>query len=244
MTVAADPPIRPTYRMGFLWAICLTAAMGGLLFGYDYVVIGGAKPFYEPYFGINDSPFWQGFSMSSALLGCLVGAAISGPTSDRFGRRGPLIASALVFLVSAIGTAMAGTLLLFNLFRALCGVGIGLASNLSPMYIAEMAPAETRGRFVAINQLTIVIGILAAQVVNWLISLGVPENATPALIAGSWYGQQAWRWMFASGSVPALAFLLMMFAVPESPRWLVKAGREEPALRTLTRVGGPAYGRG
>ena len=168
----------PYFRMGFLWAICLVAAMGGLLFGYDWVVIGGAKPFYELYFDIADRPFMQGLAMSAALFGCLIGAATSGMLTDRYGRKWLLVLSAFLFTASSIGTALAPAFITFNIARLVGGVGIGLASNLSPMYIAEISPAQMRGRFVSINQLTIVIGILAAQIVNWLIARDVPAEAT------------------------------------------------------------------
>ncbi len=231
------------YRMGFLWMICLVAAMGGLLFGYDWVVIGGAKPFYEPYFGISDSPFSQGLAMSGALFGCLVGAAASGMLTDRYGRKWLLILAAFLFTASAIGTALAPEFISFNVARLVGGVGIGLASNLSPMYIAEISPAHLRGRFVSINQLTVVIGILAAQIVNWLIARGVPADATLAMLQESWYGQVGWRWMFGAETFPATAFFLLMFIVPESPRWLAKAGRFAEAESTLRRVGGEDHAR-
>ena len=118
------------------------------------------------------------------------------------------------------------------------GVAIGLASNLSPMYIAEVAPARTRGRLVSINQLTIVIGILAAQLVNWLLVIDLPKGATTEFILNSWYGQQGWRWMFGLTAVPALLFFAGMFLVPESPRWLAKNGKPERARALLRRIGG------
>jgi sugar porter (SP) family MFS transporter len=231
------------FRMGFLWTICLVAAMGGLLFGYDWVVIGGAKPFYELYFGITDSPFSQGLAMSGALFGCLAGAAASGALTDRYGRKWLLVGSAFLFTTSAIGTALAPEFITFNLARLVGGVGIGLASNLSPMYIAEVSPAAVRGRFVSINQLTVVIGILAAQVVNWWIARDVPAEASSAELLASWYGQTGWRWMFGAGTVPALAFFALMFLVPESPRWLAKAGRFDEAEAILRRLGGDDYAR-
>ena len=229
------------YNMLFLWLICFVAAMGGLLFGYDWVVIGGAKPFYEPFFNISDSPFLQGLAMSSALVGCLFGALISGILSDRFGRKRLLILAGFMFTFSAIGTALAGDFMWFNIFRWIGGVGIGLASNLSPMYIAEISPAHMRGRFVSINQLTIVIGILAAQIINWQIAKPVPGDATLEFISQSWNGQQGWRWMFGAETVPAAMFFFLMFFVPESPRWLVKYGRDKEALNTLTRVGSQVH---
>ena len=231
-----------SYNMAFIWLVCLVAAMGGLLFGYDWVVIGGAKPFYEPYFGITDAtPFLRGLAQSSALFGCLVGAVLSGIISDKSGRKRLLILSGLLFTVSAIGTALAGNFVLFNTFRIIGGIGIGLASNLSPMYIAEISPASMRGRFVSINQLTIVIGILAAQIVNWLIAHPVPENASAEFILASWNGQAGWRWMFGAETVPAFLFFLLMFFVPESPRWLVKYGRDKQAAAILGRLGGTGY---
>ncbi len=244
MSVASSD--QTSYRMGYVWRICLVAAMGGLLFGYDWVVIGGAKPFYEPALGISFMPsgvreFWQGFSMSSALLGCLVGAVVSGALTDRFGRRRMLIAAGLLFTVSAVGTALAHSLVDFNVYRWLGGIAIGLASNLSPMYIAEVSPADRRGELVSINQLTIVIGILAAQLVNWLIARPVPDGAGPELIRQSWNGLYGWRWMFGAETVPALAFFLLMFFVPESPRWLVKYGRDDLARQILEKIGGREY---
>ncbi len=297
-----------SYNLRYVWSICLVAALGGLLFGYDWVVIGGAKPFYESHFRLTD-PGWQGWVMSSALVGCLIGSLISGGLSDRFGRRRLLILAGLLFTASAVGTGLSGNLTAFVLWRIVGGVGIGLASNLSPMYIAEVSPAEIRGRFVSINQLTIVVGILAAQITNWLIAAPVPgadqirllldepsaaevfqdpdelarqkadalriadprameavgaafphvaltrpqtaaekeakSEEDAALVATylrpTWNGRYGWRWMFAAETIPAMAFFLFMLIVPESPRWLVKNGREERARAILARVGGPAY---
>jgi SP family arabinose:H+ symporter-like MFS transporter len=232
-----------TYNHGFLWLICLIAAMGGLLFGYDWVVIGGARPFYEAHFGISTAPSLQGLCTSSALLGCLVGAALAGAVSDRFGRRGPLIVAGILFTATGVGTAFAWDLWSFNIARWIGGVGIGLASNLSPMYIAEVSPSETRGRFVSINQLTIVIGILAAMIVNLLIARPVPRGADEMYLSASWNGRVGWRWMFGAEGVPAFLFLALMHFVPESPRWLVKFGRSDQAGQILQRIGGAAYAR-
>ena len=148
----------------------MVSAMGGLLFGYDWVVIGGAKPFYEKFFEIADMPSAQGWAMSCALIGCLIGAITSGIFSDRFGRKKLLIFSAVLFTLSAVGTGAANEFIPFIIYRILGGIGIGLASNLSPMYIAEVSPANMRGKFVSLNQLTIVIGILLAQIANWQIA--------------------------------------------------------------------------
>ena len=231
---------RPAYNMRYIWLVTLVSAMGGLLFGYDWVVIGGAKPFYEKFFNLT-APSQIGWAMSSALVGCLVGALVSGGLSDRFGRKKLLILAGLFFTVSAVWTALAADFTVFVVFRLVGGIGIGLASNLSPMYIAEISPAATRGKFVSVNQLTIVIGILAAQLTNWLIARPVPPGATAADILASWNGQTGWRWMFGAEAVPAVLFFLLMFLVPESPRWLVKNGRGEAAEKVLTRVGGPGF---
>lgn len=227
-------------KMGYVWTICLVAACGGLLFGYDWVVIGGAKPFYEAYFHITD-PAESGWAMSSALVGCIFGALISGWCADKFGRKRPLILSALLFSISAWGAAMASSFEIFVIYRIIGGIGIGLASALSPLYIAEVSPAEKRGRFVAINQLTIVVGVLAAQLVNLMIAEPVAAGATQEAILHSWNGQTGWRWMFGAGLVPAVAFLVLLFVVPESPRWLMKAGKEARARQTLERIGSSDY---
>lgn len=227
-------------KMGYVWTICLVAACGGLLFGYDWVVIGGAKPFYEAYFSITD-PAQSGWAMSSALVGCVFGALASGWCADKFGRKIPLIIAAALFTLSAWGTALAGSFDMFVVWRIVGGLGIGLASALSPMYIAEISPAAQRGRFVAVNQLTIVIGVLAAQLVNLAIAKPVASSATLAEISASWNGQVGWRWMFGSGIVPAVAFLVLMFFVPESPRWLVRVGKSQRAHQMLMRIGNQRY---
>lgn len=242
---APDNDVSVTkYNMGFLWLICIVAAMGGLLFGYDWVVVGGAKAFYEPHFNITDNtPFMRGWAMSSALFGCIVGAFMSGVLTDRFGRKRLLILSGLMFTVSAVMTGLSWGFFSYNVARIIGGLGIGLASNLSPMFIAEVSPAHVRGRFVSINQLTIVIGILAAQIVNLMIAQPVPDDATADFICESWNGQVGWRWMFGAEAVPASLFFLLMFFVPESPRWLVKYGKYEQAEKILSRIGGAAYGK-
>jgi SP family sugar porter-like MFS transporter len=221
----------------------MVSALGGLLFGYDWVVIGGAKPFYEKFFNIAQSPNLQGWAMSSALLGCLLGAITSGIFSDRYGRKKLLIFSAFLFTLSAVGTGASNQYNIFIIYRILGGVGIGLASNLSPMYIAEVSPAPVRGKFVSLNQLTIVIGILLAQLANWQIAEPVAPGATDREILASWNGQTAWRWMFWAETIPAGLFFLLMFFVPESPRWLAKNGREAKVERILVRIGGVDYAR-
>ena len=228
------------YNTLFLVSVSLVAALGGLLFGYDWVVIGGAKPFYEAYFGLTD-PAAVGWAMSSALVGCLFGALGAGWTSDRWGRKRLLLFSAFLFAATSIGTAMAQDFSWFVAFRLLGGVAIGLASVLSPMYIAEIVPGEIRGKFVSLNQLTIVIGILLAQIVNWVIADPVPSGTIREVIAVSWNGQWGWRWMFGVTAIPAGAFFAFLVGVPESPRWLMKRGRTDSAQATLERLGGAAY---
>lgn len=232
---------KSIFNRKFILGITLVSAMGGLLFGYDWVVIGGAKPFYERFFDITDSPHLQGWAMSSALVGCLFGAIISGYLTDRLGRKIPLIIAAALFTISAIGTGAVSLFTPFIVYRLIGGLGIGLASAISPMYIAEISPAPMRGRLVSINQLTIVIGILSAQIINYLIAEKVPESAAEAEIVQSWNGQMGWRWMFWAETAPALAFFVLAFFIPESPRFLAKSGKSEAAFSILKRIGGSDY---
>ena len=205
---------------GFLYFICAVSAMGGLLFGYDWVVIGGAKPFYELYFGISDSPVMQGVAMSTALVGCLIGAMVAGAAADRFGRKPLLTVAAMLFTVSAIATGLFNDFTLFNIARFIGGVGIGVASALSPMYIAEVSPTAIRGRMVSLNQMTIVLGILAAQVVNMLLA-----RETSVAESQAWNVDWGWRWMFWAETLLAVLFLFMSFFIPESPVFLkIKSG--------------------
>ena len=199
----------------FLYFICSVSAMGGLLFGYDWVVIGGAKPFYELFFGISDDPVMQGVAMSTALVGCLFGAMVAGGAADRYGRKPLLTVSAVLFTISAIGTGLFNDFTLFNIARFVGGVGIGVASALAPMYIAEVSPAHIRGRMVSLNQMTIVLGILAAQIVNMLLARDTSVAANL-----EWDVSWGWRWMFWAETVPAALFLLLSFFIPESPVYL------------------------
>ena len=235
------------YNRAFIYFICLVSAMGGLLFGYDWVVIGGAKPFYELFFGISESPVMQGIAMSTALVGCLVGAMVAGALADRYGRKPLLITAAVLFTVSALATGAFSDFTLFNIARFIGGVGIGVASALSPMYIAEISPSEVRGRLVSLNQMTIVLGSLAAQIVNWQLAEPIPAGYTDGDILVSWNGQMGWRWMFWAETLPAACFLVLAFFIPESPRWqgsLPQPLREEgsrKAFATLFKIGGEAY---
>ncbi len=225
----------------YLYLIALISAMGGLLFGYDWVVIGGAKLFYEQFFQIANAPVMQGWAMSSALIGCLAGALFSGKLSDQYGRKPILIIAAALFVCTSFGTGNANSFTTFVIFRLIGGFAIGLASSLSPMYIAEIAPANLRGRFVSINQLTVVLGILLAQIINWLIAEPVPSNATAEMICKSWNGQMGWRWMFWAMIIPSTLFFIFGFFLPESPRWLTSTGKKKAALRIFTRMGGESY---
>ena len=230
-----------TINKQFVYFICLVSAMGGLLFGYDWVVIGGAKPFYELYYQIADNPSDQGLAMTIALIGCLIGAMLCGSLADRIGRKKLLIVAALIFFFSAIVTGMADTFSYFLVARFFGGIGIGVASGLSPMYIAEVAPTSIRGKLVSLNQLTIVLGILAAQITNWLIAEPIPASFSSADIAASWNGQMAWRWMFWAAAFPAAVFCVMACFIPESPRWLAMKNREKKAFVTLNKIGGNSY---
>ena len=232
---------KSNFNRKFILGITLVSAMGGLLFGYDWVVIGGAKPFYERFFDIANSPHLQGWAMSSALIGCLFGAMISGYLSDRFGRKIPLIVAAALFTISAVGTGAVNQFTPFIIYRLIGGLGIGLASAISPMYIAEISPAKMRGRLVSINQLTIVIGILAAQIINFLIADKVSEGVSDIEIVQSWNGQTGWRWMFWAETLPAFAFFVLAFFIPESPRFLAKSGKSEAAFSILKKIGGHDY---
>ena len=207
--------------------------MGGLLFGYDWVVIGGAKPFYELFFGISHSPLMQGVAMTTALVGCLVGAMVAGAAADKYGRKPLLMTSAVLFTVSAITTGLFDDFTLFNIARFVGGVGIGVASALAPMYIAEVSPADIRGRMVSLNQMTIVLGILSAQVVNMLLA-----RDTTIAEAQAWNVEWGWRWMFWAETLPAALFLIMSFFIPESPVYLRmrKEGREVIGVRLSERA--------
>ena len=233
-----------SYNKGFIYFICLVSAMGGLLFGYDWVVIGGAKPFYELFFGISDSPVMQGVAMSTALVGCLIGAMVAGAAADRYGRKPLLTMAAILFTVSAIATGLFNDFTLFNIARLIGGMGIGVASALSPMYIAEVSPTAIRGRMVSLNQMTIVLGILAAQVVNMLLAreTSVPESQ-------AWNIAWGWRWMFWAETLPAALFLVMSFFIPESPVYLseVKGKRlsakdgQQPLMACLSLLATPKF---
>ena len=228
MTSSTSPDERGSKQYVIL--VTVVAALGGLLFGYDTAVIAGAIGFLQSHFGLD--PFMKGWAASSALLGCVVGVSFAGMFSDRMGRKKTLVLSAILFLVSAIGTALPNEFYLFVFFRMIGGIGVGVASMASPMYIAEITPGQIRGRMVSVNQFAIVTGMLVIYFVNYFIALNGDE---------AWNVATGWRWMFASGTVPSALFLILLTLVPESPRWLVEKGKKERASQILTRVGGSAF---
>jgi MFS transporter, SP family, xylose:H+ symportor len=216
---AAPAPARLT---GTLVASTLIAALGGFLFGFDTAVISGTTEALQRVFGL--SALRLGLTVASALIGTIVGSIVAGWPADRFGRRAALLAIAVLYFVSAIGCALASSWLALLFFRFLGGIGIGGASVVSPMYVAEIAPARLRGRLVAVTQLNIVLGILVAFFSNyWIASLGL--------------GEPEWRWMLGVLAIPAAAFFLLLFLTPQSPRWLVAHGRADEAAAVLARLG-------
>ncbi|MBD2753017.1 sugar porter family MFS transporter [Spirosoma validum] len=208
----------------YVFGIAFISALGGYLFGFDFAVISGALPFLRTYFGLN--AWWEGFLTGSLALGCMVGCVLAGNLADRYGRRPGLMLAALIFALSSLGMAFSTGLTGFIVMRFIAGIGVGMASTLSPLYIAEISPAEVRGRNVSINQLTIVIGILITNLVNY----GLADS-----------GPDAWRWMFGLGAVPSLGFLVGVIWLPESPRWLVQTGRIAEGEAILQRIGGEAF---
>lgn len=221
----------------YVTAICLVATLGGLLFGYDTGVISGAIEPLTARFGLSD--FMKGWASGCVLIGCAAGVLLVGPISDRFGRRIAMFLAAAMFLASAIGTALPHDITTFIVFRFLGGVGIGIASISTPMYIAEITPARIRGRMVSVNQIAIVGGIAATAFINYFIAHSQGDPAQPAI--QEWLKQTGWRWMFGTGVAPSILFGLLLFMIPESPRWLTEMKREDEARAILARVGGSAF---
>jgi MFS transporter, SP family, xylose:H+ symportor len=211
-------------NQGYILAISFISAMGGYLFGFDFAVISGALPFLKEQFAFNE--YWEGFATASLALGCVVGCLIAGSLSDKYGRKPGLMLAAFLFLISSLAMAFSTTREVFIFARFVAGIGVGMASMLSPLYIAEVAPAKTRGRMVSINQLTIVIGILITNLVNY----SLRNN-----------GVDAWRWMVGFGAIPSGIFLLGVMWLPESPRWLLKEGKDAKAETVLSKIGGVGY---
>lgn len=225
--------------LAYLIGACLVASLGGLLFGFDTAVISGTVERVTRQYDL--SPLLEGWFASSALVGCIIGAAVAGFFGDRFGRKPTLIVSAFLFFVSALGSAVPPTFQMLVGARIIGGIGVGMASVLAPLYISEFSPPSLRGRLVAFYQLSIVTGILLSYLSNWLILRNAQASAL--LNAGDglfdWiFVSQYWRAMFGAEMIPALLFIVLLFFVPESPRWLIKMGRDNEGLEVLTRVGG------
>ncbi|MBY6054713.1 D-xylose transporter XylE [Cytobacillus firmus] len=227
----------------YIGSLTLVAAIGGLLFGYDTAVISGAEKSLEIYLieSLGLGSLAHGATTSSALIGCIIGGLISGYFASKFGRKNSLIAAAVLFFLSALGSAFPeflfftkgeptiSLLLTFNLYRIIGGIGVGLASAIVPMYIGEIAPADIRGRLVSFNQFMIIFGMLVVYFVNWGIASGRPLE---------WINDVGWRYMFASEAIPALAFGLLLLLVPETPRYLAIKNDDDKALAVLTKING------
>ncbi len=224
MDQVVDSAKPAVFFKGYILRISFISALGGYLFGFDFAVISGALPFLRTAFAL--SSWWEGFLTGSLALGCIVGCLIAGKIADRYGRKPGLLVAAGTFAISSVGMALSPHLTEFIAMRFTAGIGVGMASMLSPMYIAEISPAHIRGRNVAINQLTIVLGILITNLVNYL-------------FAGK--GPDAWRWMFGLGVIPSLLFLIGALFLPESPRWLILQGRVEIATKILSKIGSGRY---
>jgi sugar porter (SP) family MFS transporter len=208
------------FNTGYILGISFISALGGYLFGFDFAVISGALPFLQKQFSLD--AYWEGFATGSLALGAIIGCLVAGTVSDKYGRKPGLLIAAAIFAVSSLAMAFSPSRDLFIGARFCAGIGVGMASMLSPMYIAEVSPAHLRGRMVAINQLTIVIGILITNLVNYTLR----NN-----------GEDAWRWMFGLGFIPSALFFIGALWLPESPRWLMKAKKEVQANLVLNKIG-------
>lgn len=214
-----------TENMSYVVGITFVATLGGLLFGYDTAVISGAVGSLRTYFDLTAAE--TGWAASSALIGCVIGAIAAGIVADKVGRKSGLLIAAFLFTVSAIGSATPDSFTVFIFYRIIGGIGVGIASMLSPMYIAEIAPAHLRGRLVSLNQFAIIFGMLVVYFVNYGIAIQGDE---------AWNSQAGWRWMFGSETIPAILFLVLMIFVPRSPRWLMLTGQEEKASVVLNKL--------
>jgi sugar porter (SP) family MFS transporter len=215
---------KQQYNSFYILSISFISALGGYLFGFDFAVISGALPFLQKQFDLN--AYWEGFATGSLALGAIVGCVVAGSVSEKYGRRPGLLLAAVIFGVSSLSMSIAPSRDFFIASRFAAGIGVGMASMLSPMYIAEISPGPLRGRMVAINQLTIVIGILITNLVNYTL-----RNT----------GDDAWRWMFGLGAIPSVLFFIGALWLPESPQWLAKAGKDEKAKMVLYKIGTEAF---
>lgn len=223
----------------YLTLVCLVASLGGLLFGFDTAVISGTVECVREQFGLNE--LMEGWFTSSALVGCIFGAVTAGALGDRFGRKPALMGAAIFFLASALYSTIPHAFSVLIIARIACGIGIGMASVIAPMYVSEFAPPKWRGRLVAFYQLSIVIGILLAYLSNWLLlqfAQTHPEAFSQWGILHWIVVSEYWRGMFGAEILPAILFLFLLFYVPETPRWLIQAGRETRGLEILKRIGG------
>lgn len=216
--------MNKNFSSSYIIGISFISALGGYLFGFDFAVISGALPFLKIQFALD--AYWEGFATGSLALGAMMGCLAAGSISEKLGRKKGLLTAAAIFGVSSLAMAFSTNTQVFIVARFIAGIGVGMASMLSPMYIAEIAPAPVRGRMVAINQLTIVIGILVTNLVNYSL-----RNS----------GVDAWRWMFGLGAIPSAAFFMGVIWIPESPRWLMKMGRRKEAETILQKIGGLTY---
>ena len=212
----------------YILFIALSAALGGLLFGYDTAVISGAIGNLTEYFHLT--PVETGWAISSALVGCLIGAFFSDYLSNRLGRRATMLITAILFILNSVGTALPNSFTMFVIFRIVGGIGVGIASMVVPMYIAEIAPPKRRGALVGNYQLAIVIGIVVVYFVNYFIALQGDAH---------WNLNIGWRWMFGSEIIPSILFLIFIFLIPESPRWLLQKGKSEQAVAVLEKINAP-----
>jgi sugar porter (SP) family MFS transporter len=226
----------PRKNTPLLWGASLTATIGGFLFGFDTAVISGTISFVKTQFGL--STLEEGWFVSSALVGCIIGVAFAGSLSDRFGRKKVLFLSSLLFLISTVGCTLAPTHVVLILSRLVAGMGIGVASMLSPLYISEIAPPATRGRLVSLYQFAITIGILCAYFSNaWVLELSRTLSSSTGLFHLI-YKEEIWRGMFGNMMIPNLLFLALLFFIPESPRWLIAHGYGEKAKLILAKIQG------
>jgi len=238
-----DSGIKSQINILYITVLTLVATLGGLLFGYDTAVISGAEKSIQQYLvtPLGFSALVHGATISSALIGCIIGGALSGLFASRLGRKRSLMLAAFLFFLSAIGAAFpemlfftkghptVGLLLAFNCYRILGGIGVGIASAVCPMYIGEIAPAEMRGRLVSLNQFAIIFGMLVVYFVNWGIASGKPLE---------WINELGWRYMFLSLTIPSGLFGILLFFVPETPRYLTLMKRDDEAIKILTKING------